>query len=127
MDKDRKKELKAAINLISMMPPSKMRKNQIGLINLAPSLEDNLLDKIELPHTIELDTTVNKQFLKTEFNRDGDEYRSPHSNTYFPATTAENAYYPIPQLRDFEIKGNLLFQEYTKLYYEGGIGNFYVN
>ena len=46
MDKDRKKELKAAINLISMMPPSKMRKNQVGLINLAPSLEDTLLDKI---------------------------------------------------------------------------------
>lgn len=69
---DKKKELKAAINLISMMPPSKMRKNQVGLINLAPSLEDNLLDKIELPHTLELDTVVNEHFLKTEFNRDGD-------------------------------------------------------
>lgn len=65
MDKDKKKELKAAINLISMMPPSKMRKNQVGLINLAPNLEDNLLDKIDLPHTVEIDTSVNKPFLKT--------------------------------------------------------------
>ena len=122
----KKKELKAAINLISMMPPSKMRKNQVGLINLAPSLEDSLLDKVELPHILELDTLKNEHFIKTEFNRDGDEYRSPYSNIYFPPTTAEN-YIPSSTLREFEVKGNQLFKEYTKLYYEGGVGNFYVN
>jgi hypothetical protein len=31
------------------MPPSKLRKNLIGLINLAPSIEDNLMEKIDLP------------------------------------------------------------------------------
>jgi len=29
-------------------------------------------------------------------------------------------------LREFEQKGNLLFEEYTRLYYSGGLGNFYL-
>ena len=31
------------------MPPSKIRKNLIGLITLAPNIEDNLMEKIDLP------------------------------------------------------------------------------
>jgi hypothetical protein len=29
-------------------------------------------------------------------------------------------------LREFEEKANRLFSEYTRLYYEGGVGSFYV-
>jgi hypothetical protein len=31
------------------MPPSKMKKNLIGLINLAGEIEDNLYEKIDQP------------------------------------------------------------------------------
>ena len=31
------------------MPPSKIRKNIIGISNLAPQIEDVLLEKVELP------------------------------------------------------------------------------
>lgn len=44
-------QLRSAINLISRMPPSKMNKNQVGLINLVPDLEDHLLECIDLPHS----------------------------------------------------------------------------
>jgi len=42
-------QLKAAVNLAETMPPSKIRKNLIGLITLAPNIEDNLMEKIDLP------------------------------------------------------------------------------
>lgn len=32
----------------------------------------------------ELDTVTGRDFLKCEYNRDGDSYRSPWSNKYFP-------------------------------------------
>ena len=32
----------------------------------------------------EIDTVANKEFLKCEYNRDGDSYRSPWTNKYFP-------------------------------------------
>lgn len=53
------------------MPPSKLRKNLIGLINLAPEIEDNLLEKIDLPmgthsYNQEIDKSDPTQpFLKT--------------------------------------------------------------
>ena len=31
------------------MPPSKIRKNLVGLTNLAPQIEDVLLEKVDLP------------------------------------------------------------------------------
>lgn len=42
-------KLNAALSLTKSMPPSKLKKNLIGLINLAPEIENNLLEKIELP------------------------------------------------------------------------------
>lgn len=48
-DHDPLTKLNAAINLTKAMPPSKLKKNLIGLISLAPEIEDNLLEKIELP------------------------------------------------------------------------------
>ena len=77
-----------------------------------------------LPNT-ELETSdPNGPFLKTEFNRDGDSYRSPLSNKYFPES---EGYLPQGELRRIEEIGNVLFAEYTKLYYgNGAISNFFV-
>lgn len=43
------------------------------------------------------DADPDRPFLKSEFNRDGDSYRSPHTNTYVPTT--EGGYAPTGQLR----------------------------
>ena len=48
---DNREKLRGAISLVSRLPPSKMNKNQVGLINLAPDIEDNLLECIDLPHS----------------------------------------------------------------------------
>jgi hypothetical protein len=42
-------KLNAALSLSKIMHPSNLKKNLIGLVSLAPEIEDNLLEKIELP------------------------------------------------------------------------------
>jgi capping protein beta len=74
---------------------------------------------------VEIDTTdENHPFLKTEFNRDGDNYRSPFTNIYYPENEA--GYYPGGKWRELEQMGGLLFGEYIKLYYNEGLFSFYV-
>lgn len=47
-----------------------------------------------------MDTTNGKTFLKHEYNRDGDSYRSPWSNQYFPPT--ESTFFPSAHLLQLE-------------------------
>jgi capping protein beta len=58
---------------------------------------------------------VKGEFIMCEQNRDGDSYRSPYSNTYFPPT--DDAKYPSAPLRDLEEKLNKMFKLYIKHYY----------
>lgn len=74
---------------------------------------------------MEEDAKVGKQFLKCEANRFGDSYRSPWTNEYIPPT--EDAKLPSPNFRDLELKAQPLFEEYKRLYYEGGISSVYIN
>lgn len=59
---------------------------------------------------------MGKVFLKHEYNRDGDSYRSPWSNQYFPKT--ESTFYPSAHLLQLEQKANAMFATYVKLYYD---------
>jgi capping protein beta len=48
---------------------------------------------------IEFDTAINREFLKCEYNRDGDSYRSPWSNKYFPTPqSGEDSIFPSAEL-----------------------------
>ena len=79
-----------------------------------------MLDELEID-----DSDPDHPFLKTEFNRDGDAYRSPFTNSYNSHTT--DGYKPMGHYRQIEEAGSVLFAEYVKLYYgESGIGSFYV-
>lgn len=65
------------------------------------------------------------EFLKCEYNRDGDSYRSPFSNKYYPTT--EDARYPGKELRELETKFNKIFQAYTRAYYSSAaISSVYI-
>lgn len=46
---------------------------------------------------IETDLTTGRDYLKCEYNRDGDAYRSPWSNKYFPQAT-DDPIYPNAEL-----------------------------
>ena len=73
-----------------------------------------------------MDTTTGKEFLKHEYNRDGDSYRSPWSNTYFPASP-DSSFFPSDQLLRLEQKANDLFSLYVQRYYDYALSSVYFN
>lgn len=66
------------------------------------------------------DEVEGKPFLKCEYNKDGDSYRSPWSNQYFPAfdLSEEQPAYPSGELLEMEVKANEMFARYAKMYYD---------
>lgn len=71
-----------------------------------------------------MDTTSGRNFLKHEYNRDGDSYRSPWCNTYFPASP-DATFFPSEQLLSLEQKANEVFQTYVQLYYDYAVSSVY--
>jgi len=70
---------------------------------------------------LETDATNGRPFLKCEYNRDGDAYRSPWSNRYFPQESASpDAIFPSSDLLQLEQKFNDVFQRYAHLYFDQG-------
>jgi len=114
-----KSHLIPALNLIRRLPPAKTAQNIGAIAKLRPDIEEELHQKIDKPLEIAIDTKVNKEFLKSEYNRDGDSFRSPFSNEYFPPL--EKALYPSSHLRELEEKAQPLFEEYLRQYYENGL------
>jgi capping protein beta len=131
---DKKEKIIATIDILRRLPPSKIEQNVAAVTNLIPDLADEILQKVDQPLKLGVDTKENVEYLLSEFNRDGDSYRystcfestrsrSPHSNQYFPAM--EEGLRPKEATREFEMKANRMFDEYRKLYFEGGICNVY--
>lgn len=72
MDKDK---LVACLNLVRRLPASRLRQNVSALANLRPELQDELLQRVEQPLEVLIDEKNGQEFLKSEYNRDGDSYR----------------------------------------------------
>ena len=73
---------------------------------------------------METDESCGKIFLKHEYNRDGDSYRSPWSNQYLPKT--ESTFYPSAHLLQLEQKANNMFATYVRLYYDNAHSSVYL-
>lgn len=116
-------QLKAALNVMRRMPPASCETSLNGLINLVPDLTDELLQRIDQPLQVMLDPITGKQFVLCDYNRDGDSYRSPWSNQYFP--DIEDGLKPSDELRKLEETFNFVFDAYRNLYYEGGFSSVY--
>jgi capping protein beta len=67
--------------------------------------------------------TNNKKFIKCDYNRDGDSYRSPWSNQFFPEI--DDGFMPPDSLRAQELAANKVFDAYRQLYFEGGVSSVY--
>lgn len=73
---------------------------------------------------MELDTKAGREFLKCEYNRDGDSYRSPWSNQYYPQA-GDDAVYPSSELLALEQKSNEVFQRYAQMYFDSAFTSVY--
>jgi capping protein beta len=105
------------------MPPSSVENSLAGLIELVPDQTEELLNHVDQPLKIQTDTKTQRPFILCDYNRDGDSYRSPWSNSYFPPQ--DDGFVPSAQLRKMEMEANDIFDTYRKLYFETGVSSVY--
>jgi len=116
-------QLESALDLMRRLPPSDIEDNLGGLIDLCPDLTEQLLSAVDQPLAVEHDKQAGRDFLLCDYNRDGDSYRSPWSNKYFPELP--DGATPSDKLRKTEIGLNDMFDAYRDCYYEGGTSSVY--
>jgi len=116
--------LTASLSLLRRLPPHKVEQNVNGLLNLIPEETDELLQRVDQPLQVIVDASTGRQFLQCDYNRDGDSFRSPWSNRYFPPL--DDGFLPSEKLRNMEIEANELFDAYRELYFEGGVSSVYL-
>ncbi|XP_014279602.1 F-actin-capping protein subunit beta [Halyomorpha halys] len=117
-------QMDCALDLMRRLPPQEIEKNLSDLIDLVPSLCEELLSSVDQPLKIALDKGVGKDYLLCDYNRDGDSYRSPWSNTYDPPL--EDGSMPTERLRKLEVEANAAFDQYREMYFEGGVSSVYL-
>lgn len=118
--------MNACLNLMRRLPPRDIAQNVYSLTRLVPSLTDELYQRVDQPLGVAIDPSNGRKFLLCDYNRDGDAYRSPWSNTYEPAVSYPDAFYPSESLRVLEVQANEIFDSYRELYYQGGISSVYM-
>jgi len=116
-------QLDCALDLLRRLPPANVEDNLAGVIDLVPHLMDDLLSSVDQPLKIAHDNKAKRDYLLCDYNRDGDSYRSPWSNTYDPPL-ADGAV-PSANLRNLEVQLNDVFDVYREMYYEGGVSSVY--
>ena len=84
------------------------------------------MPKSDTPLELEQDEKTGQRFILFDYNRDGDSYRSPWSNEYFPPLEDDDGFKPSEKLRSLEIEANKVFDVYRHQYFEGGVSSVYM-
>ncbi|GAV49284.1 hypothetical protein ZYGR_0N06910 [Zygosaccharomyces rouxii] len=120
----------AALDLLRRLDPNRLEEHLQNLIQLEPSLAEDLLSSVDTPLQVKKDPkSSHREYLCCDYNRDIDSHRSPWSNVYFPELSAEDlkeSPFPSESLRELEVLANDSFDIYRDLYYEGGISSVYL-
>lgn len=121
----------SSLDLIRRLDPRSITSNLSNICALVNDEETvaDLLSSVDTPLIVQNCSKSGKDYLCCDYNRDGDSYRSPFSNTYYPelpSSEINDAPYPSDLLRQLEIKANDSFDIYRDLYYEGGISSVYL-
>ena len=113
-------------NLIRIFPPDKLPLLKEKILSLDNEKNDLIKDVFK---NVPILLKVNNSdplgpFIECDINKDGDSYRSPWSNQYFP-NIESNKFLPN-ELRQLEEKLNTFIKLYTKFYYgESAISSVY--
>ncbi|CAH6720361.1 F-actin-capping protein subunit beta [[Candida] jaroonii] len=123
----------SSLDLLRRLNPDKISENLNDLCTILQNddeieLTQDLLSSIDTPLKLIKDSSNNKEFLCCDYNRDGDNYRSPWTNKYFPENEVDDETpFPSSTLRKLEIKANESFDIYRDLYYENsGVSSVYL-
>jgi len=120
-------DIKHCLNILRRSPPSDVDNNLERLIALRGDLDEELCQRVDTPLEVDSDEKTGQKFILCDYNRDGDSYRSPWSNEYFPAIDdGDDGFKPSANLRQLEIEANKVFDVYRHQYFEGGVSSVYM-
>ena len=72
----------------------------------------------------EEDKQVKKKFLKSKYNIEKNNYRSPYTNIFWPENLRS---YLSPEVQQLETNLNIFLEDYAKVYYAGATSSGFVN
>ncbi|KAJ2501881.1 F-actin-capping protein subunit beta [Coemansia sp. RSA 1972] len=121
---ENEQQMDCALDLMRRLPPQSVEENLVTLLEVLPELTEDLLAAVDQPLKVRQDAQSGKEYLVCDYNRDGDSYRSPWTNTYDPPLPDGNV--PSERLRKLEASANDAFSTYKDLYYEGGVSSVYL-
>lgn len=127
----------SSLDLLRRLDPRTILANLNSVCSLIQNGSDDneevvqdLLSSVDTPLQVRKCVQSGKLYLCCDYNRDGDSYRSPWSNKYYPLPNGDDDIpppYPLDLLRQLELKANDSFDVYRDLYYEGsGISSVYL-
>lgn len=70
--------LDASLDLLRRLPPFKIKQNLAKILQLSPSLTEELLSAVDQPLQVAVCKKSGKEFLLCDYNRDGVAYRYFH-------------------------------------------------
>ncbi|PSK60459.1 F-actin-capping protein subunit beta [Elsinoe australis] len=114
----------SALDLLRRLPPSRTAENLQAITQLIPEHEESLLASVDVPLTVARCKKTGRDYLLCDYNRDGDSYRSPWSNEFYPPL--DDAELPSDRIRKMEVRLNEGVDVYRELYFEGGVGSAYL-
>jgi len=85
---------------------------------------ESFLSSVDAPLRVARDPVKSTPYILCDYNRDGDSYRSPWSNTYDPPLA--DGVLPSEMLRAMEQNANEMLDVYLQLYFEGGVSSVYM-
>lgn len=112
----------ACLDLLRRLHPKLVKQNLDNVCKLVAGDDDlveELLGTVDVPLVVAKCQQSGKQYLLCDYNRDGDSYRSPWSNEFYPQAVDEDAPRPLDKLRQLEVGANDAFDIYRDLYYDG--------
>jgi len=124
MEDDIERDTELALDLLRRVPVDRMEASISSIIDIAPHITEDLLGQVDQPLKIAHDRYAKRDFLLCDYNRDGNSYRSPWTDRYFPKLSSGCK--PSKMMRDLEVEFNEAFDIYRDLYYEGGVSSCYL-
>ncbi|EAY22231.1 F-actin capping protein, beta subunit, putative [Trichomonas vaginalis G3] len=113
----------AGLDLLRHVPPKDVEERMFDIFQLNPELTDEMISAVDIPLKIQQDKDTHQDFIKCDYNRDGDSYRSPFTNKYYPPISDGQT--PSPKLRKLEELANKAFSSYLNLFFRYGTLSVY--
>lgn len=106
-------------NLLNVVPKCDYPIAFADLLDLIKEedIKQSIKAKLENPIEIAHDPTLDKPYLKCDYNCHEQSFRSPWSNEYFPSVSTEEVYFPNQDFLEKEKLANEKLSEYAYAYY----------